>query len=123
MAQSRHISSTTGDYTMLNGAPKGDLTVASELVLALRTRQGSCGADPSFGSRLHTITKLTPTNERRAHVYAREAIRYLIDRGDIRNVAFGVEMDESTFSLCVTISYQDRSGRAQPALPITIPLG
>lgn len=120
--RSRYIDPSTGDYVLLRGSPRPDATVASDVVLALRTRRGSAGAAPLFGSRLHTITKLTPASSRLAEVYAREAIQHLIDRGEVRSPTFTVEVLPAAFALLVTVSYVNAARRAQ-SVPVTVPLG
>lgn len=121
MAQSRYIDPQTGDYVVERGAPRSDATVASEVVLALRTRRGSAGAAPEFGSRLHTIRKLTPATRGLAAVYAREAIQHLIDRGEVRDPSFIVTIDEGQHALRVVVSYRNAARRAQ-TVPVTVPI-
>lgn len=121
MAQSRFIDPQTGDYVITNGAPRSDATVASEVVLALRSRRGSAGAAPEFGSRLHTIRKLTATSRALAAVYAREAIQHLIDRGEVRNPSFDVTLDDDANALRVVVSYTNAARRSQ-SVPVTVPI-
>lgn len=118
MAISRYINAS-GEYELKQGAPKGDPTVASEVVLALRTKRGSAGAAPEFGSRLHTITKLSASAKRLAQSYAREAIEHLIERGEVVRPSFSVEMDESRYALLVTVSYTNRAQRRE-TVPVTV---
>jgi phage gp46-like protein len=119
--RSRYIDPETGDYILANGAPTEDTTVASEVVLAIRSRRGSAGATPEFGSRLHTIKKLVPGADRLAMAYAREAIQHLIDRGEVVSPSFKVELDEAHQALLVTVTYTNRAQRAE-TVPVTVPI-
>lgn len=113
--RSRYIDVATGDYTIEHGAPIEDATVASEVVLALRSKRRE-----GFGSRLHTIRKVVPSARRLAEVYAREAIQHLIDRGEVRSPVFTATIDGTAIG--VTVAYTNAAHRQQ-AVSVTVPIG
>ncbi len=105
------IDVATGEYSIANGALVEDMTAASEVILALRSRRGSSAIAPWYGSRLHTIKKLTKAAPKLADFFAREAVQFLIDRGVLRDLRVASRI--SGRALVVVVSYRDRSGKAQ----------
>lgn len=102
----------TGDYVVESGGPRGDDGHASQIVLRLRTKRGTCGAKPDFGSRLHTIQKATRGAARLAVGYVYEAIDDLIRSRVIRNVVVNVTVEKVSggAALLIEISYSDSAG-------------
>lgn len=105
------ISVATGDYALERGELVEDLTAASEVILALRSKRGSSPIAPWYGSRLSTIQKLTKAAPALARFHAREALQFLIDRGALR----GLDVKASVVgkSLRIVVSYTDLAGKRQ----------
>lgn len=116
MGRGRYIDPASGEFTIERGVPRSDETVASDVILALRSRRGYCAGDPDFGSRLHTIKKLTPSARRLAEAYVLEAIRHLIDRGEVRSPKVTAAVQGTRIEY--TLTY--RNAANAPALPITV---
>ena len=53
--RSRYISPSTGEYEVDGGNFREDTTLLPSIVLALRTRKGSCAIAPWLGSKLHEV--------------------------------------------------------------------
>lgn len=75
--KSRYISPSTGRYVVSAGGYQEDSSVASKVVLALRTRRGTAAVYPTFGSRLHEIRKADESGRRSAEKFARQALIHL----------------------------------------------
>lgn len=107
----RWIDPLTGDYVVENGGPRGDSSMASQVVLRLRTRRGSCVVMPTLGSRLHLITRRVPGADRLAAAYVREALDDLVERRSIRDLKVTVESVSSGggAALLITVSFRDTS--------------
>lgn len=118
-SRSRYLTASGGDYVLERGAPRPDVTVASDVVLALRTRRGSAAGAPGFGSRLRTLRKLTPAARRLAESYALEAIQHLVDRGEVRGPRFEISIAGPAMRMVVT--YRSAAGQPQ-SVPVTVPL-
>ena len=109
--RSPKIDVSTGDYSIVLGELAEDLTAASEVILALRSKRGSSAAASWFGSRLHTITKLTKVAPKLAEAYAREALQYLVDRGAVRDLV--IVATRVGRQLDLAVGYRDRTGTQQ----------
>lgn len=107
--RSPKIEVATGGYTLTAGALTEDVTAASEVVLALRSRRGSSAVAPTYGSRLHTIRKLDKRSKGLARFHAIEALQFLVDRGAIRFLT--VVVTRLTSGLRIVVSYRDRGGQ------------
>lgn len=103
------IDVATGDYSIESGELAEDTTAASEVVLALRSRKESSSIAPWYGSRLHTITKLTRAAVKLAEFYGLEALQFLVDRGAIRDLKVAPKIEGR--ALKILVSYRDRSGK------------
>lgn len=102
------ISVATGDYSLVRGVIDEDVSAASQAVLALRSRRGSGAVASWFGSRLHTIRKLTRAAKPLAEMYAREALQFLVDRGAVRDL---VVIATVSGGIRLLITYRDRGGQ------------
>lgn len=111
------IDAQTGEYALQSGGLVEDTTVASEVILALRSRRGSGAAAPWFGSRFHTIRKLTKATPALARAYGREAVQHIVDRGDMRDLEVFAEIVGGK-RLAVTVGYTDRLGQRR-SIPYT----
>lgn len=112
--RSPYIDPTTGDYQLVNGERREDLSPTSEVVLALRTKRGSSAIAPWFGSRLHQIRKINGATKRLAEAYAREALQHLVDRGVLPGLTITAVVGKT--SVALTITYRNARG-----VPVSIP--
>lgn len=108
----RWLDPMTGDYVVERGGPRGDDGHASSIVLRLRMHRGTCGALPTFGSRLHTIQKATKGSSRLAESYVLEALEDLIQPKTIRDVDVDVTVAPVSggAALLIEVSYTDSAG-------------
>lgn len=53
-------------------------SLMSNIFLSMRIARGTFFIDPTFGSRLHEIKKITESNLRLAESYCREALQWLL---------------------------------------------
>lgn len=104
------IDAQTGEYALQKGGLVEDTTVASEVILALRSKRGSGAAAPWFGSRFHTIRKLTKASPALARAYGREAVQHIVDRGDMRDLEVTAEI-VGNVRLRIVVAYRDRLGQ------------
>lgn len=89
----RYINSRTGDYAVLAGGLQGDATIASKVVLALRTRRGSSAVNGQFGSLLHLVSSADEAGARQAKGIAEDAIAHLAAEADELTVDAEPEVD------------------------------
>ena len=73
----RLILPSTRDYTVDAGGLKADTGYASQVVVALGTKLGTCQVAPEFGSRIHTIRKADEAGRKLAEKYALEATAHI----------------------------------------------
>lgn len=59
----------------------------NNVLLSLHTRRGALFARPRFGSRLHTLGKVTDNGLALARDYCREALQWMVDVGRIVEIA------------------------------------
>ena len=75
------------DFSIImdNGIPQmsfsPESTIMVNLFLSINVQRGSFFYDPSFGSRLHTIKKITDKTPDLVAAYVREATKWIIDCG------------------------------------------
>lgn len=107
----RDIDPQTGDYILVNGAPRLDDTRASKVVFRLRKRRGT-GIYPHIGSRLHQITRNAPGALRLAEAFAVDAVRDLVASGEIRDVtaSASTEFAGGTTMLVIEMGFRDTAG-------------
>lgn len=75
---SRYIDARTLDYVVYGAGLQSDTGFTSKVVLALKTRLGSCLAFPGFGSKLHLIQVADERGRKLAEKYAWQALQHLI---------------------------------------------
>lgn len=109
----RYADPATLDYVLAHGAPKGDPTLATDVLRRIATRRDSIPTLTSFGCRLHTIRKLGRGVARQASHYAREALRDLTVARRIRDLATKATVDSTRASLLVEVSFRDLAGNTQ----------
>lgn len=107
--RSPKINVATGDYSIADGQLEEDTTAASEVILVLRSRRGSSPVATWYGSRIHTITKLTRAARKLSEFYAREALQFLLDRGVIRDLTTTAKIEGR--ALVLVVAYRDRTGK------------
>lgn len=84
----RFIDARTADYVVEAGRLKQDDGFTSKVVLALRTRLGSCHALPGFGSRLHEVKRADEQGRQLAEKFAQLALSHVArDIADLRVTA------------------------------------
>ena len=114
LAKRRFIDATTGDYELDAGRPRNDDTVRPKVLLALRMRRGTCPVLPRFGSRLHLLRKILPDTPRLAAAYVREALKHLVDAGELRDLEVtATVIGTHTKGLHLVASYRDRAGESK----------
>lgn len=109
-AARRWLDPETGDYIVESGSPRADATRASQVLLRLRMRRGSCPVAPKLGSRLHTIEKATRGSARLARAHAIEAIADLVERREIREETVDVEvvkLPTGGAAFAITVEFTD----------------
>lgn len=111
-AARRWLDSVTGDYVVERGAPRADSTRASQVLLRLRMRRGSCPVRPRLGSRLHTIRKATASAARLAEGYALECVDDLMRSEVIFNVQVRSTVYVKPAAIEVSVSFDDSSGQS-----------
>jgi phage gp46-like protein len=93
-----------GDCETDAGGLRLDTTPRSKCLLALRARRGAYWADPTYGSRFREI-KTLEEGQQNAEYYAREALQFLMDRGEILDVhVTDVRIDVDTGWMAVAVS-------------------
>lgn len=108
-----YIDPRTGDYQLVSGSLRNDDTLASTVVLLLRTERGSCPVAPDHGSRLHTLRKATPDAGRLAREYVVEAIAPVKQWLRDLQVTADVVSERTGARLEVVVAYRDTSGEAR----------
>jgi phage gp46-like protein len=81
-AKANRYLTVSGDYQQLAGGVRGDDGFTSKVILALRTRLGSCIAFPEFGSRLHEIKIADERGRKMAEKRAAQALVHLAEQYD-----------------------------------------
>jgi phage gp46-like protein len=94
-----------------SGGLLSDEGVSSRAAMALRHERGSSPAFPFFGSRFHTIQKITPAATRLAEAFAIEALQHLIDQRFIKMLRARSWIDARV--LYVEASYKTVNGTPQ----------
>lgn len=65
-------------------------TIKNNLILSIIIHRGAFFQNPSLGSRLHTLTKITADTLQLAEAYIKEAVQWILDTG--RATRIGVEV-------------------------------
>lgn len=113
LAIRRYADPETLDFVLVHGAPRGDLTLATDVLRRLATRRGSIATLPNFGSRLHTIRKLVRNVHRLGEHYVRDALADLVASRRIRDLEAKGTADRTRAALLVEVSFRDRGGSTQ----------
>lgn len=113
-AARRWLDPTTRDYVIERGGPRADETRASKVLLRLTMRRGSCAVAPTLGSRLHLIQRDGPGVVQRAEAYAREAVRDLEQRQEIRDVAASAVVSGPRGNRAIEVTLSFREGASDP---------
>jgi len=71
----------------------GHDSLLSNIILSICVKQGSLFSFPTFGSRMHEITKITDGNLQLAHDYCVEALKWLVTIGRLASVEVQAERD------------------------------
>jgi len=101
--------------TTESGAPVFSLEAGDALrnnvLLSLLVRRGTLFVAPEFGSRLHTITKVSADAPARAQAYCVEATRWIIETGRAREITVDARI------------HDENNGRIDIAVMVTKPDG
>jgi len=112
-AARRWIEPLTGDYVVERGGPRSDSTRASQVLLRLRMKRGTCAVRPQLGSRLHTIRKATAGAARLADGYALESLDDLIRSEAIRNVRVTSTVYVQPAAIGIEVAFEDSSSETR----------
>lgn len=85
--------------------------LGTQVALSLSTNVGDFFQDPTFGSRLSEVTKLTTKGLNLAQQYIEEALQWLLDTGKAANIDVFVERDSIDRSrLNIQVQVEERDG-------------
>lgn len=90
--QSPYFDAARRDLVYEDGDLKADSTQMSDLAIVLGTKHGTATADPSYGNKVWTITKLGNVVPEQARQYCRETVQGRIDSGRISDVQVDAEV-------------------------------
>jgi len=83
----------------------------TSVILSLGIDRGTFFQDPTFGSRLFEIKKLTTKSVNLAQQYIEEALQWLLDTGKAANITVQVERDSiDRTRLNVRVQVEERDG-------------
>lgn len=103
-----------GDPVLSRGRFVEDDGVASEFVSRIRTKRGSVLVQPTFGSRLHEIKKMTGDAKTLAQKYIELAVAPMIRQRKIRSLVLTVTVIRGVNSyLGIEAEFTNRFGRKQ----------
>ena len=88
------------DYEMVD-------SIANNVYLSLRVRHGSFFVDPDFGSRLHTLKKVTDASVSLAKSYCDEALKWIVDTGRAESISvdtYRSGTDKNRINIKVTVT-------------------
>ena len=68
-------------------------TIFNNVYLSLVVKRGAWFQNPTFGSRLHLLTKNVPRAAALAEEYPREALQWLLDTGKATHIDIRAERD------------------------------
>lgn len=107
----RRALTATGDYApLVAGDWVEDTSRLPDVVLALRTRKGSCLVAPEFGNRSGLVpTKITPTTPRIIENDYRDALRHLTAAGLIWDLEISSVLINGATPQ-TTVSFRDAAG-------------
>lgn len=78
---------STGEIVAKN--EKADSFV-NKIILSLRFKKGTKINNLNIGSKIHLINKVTPTQENLLKKYCKEAVAWLINRGEASSIDFNI---------------------------------
>lgn len=113
--RSRYISPSTGEYEVDGGNFREDTTLLPSIVLALRTRKGSCAIAPWLGSKLHEVRHVRANAKAQIDRYVRDALAHLAPQ--MRKLDVKVSIVSPT-RIHVEINWKNRADSG-PTLPYT----
>lgn len=108
-----------GEMELVAGDVRLDDSPRSDVLLALRTRYGSCPLDPTFGDRTHEIEKVTRGARRLAESFTRQALDHLVKSRRIRDLE--VRVDIVNRALVRHVSF--RVGGTRDPIELRTPIG
>lgn len=110
------------DWVLFLGQPKQDDTVMSEAFYLLDLQRGSAMAFPGWGSRLHTIKKLTANVQSEAKAMAEEALAPMVADRRIQNLTVVVNRPTPTY-LEIICSWPRTGATGQTVIKKLLTLG
>lgn len=108
-----------GELELVAGDVRLDDSPRSDVLLALRTRYGSCPLDPTFGDRTYEIEKATRGARRLAESFTRQALDHLVKARCLPDLEVRVDIVNRRFKR--SVSY--RVGKTREAVELTTPIG
>ena len=85
--------------------------LGTHVALSLSVNQGDFFQDPTFGSRLFEVKKLTTKGMNLAQQYIEEALQWLLDTGKASNIDVFVERDSIDRNrLNIRVQVEERDG-------------
>jgi phage gp46-like protein len=109
-----YIDPSTRDWVQYLGQPKQDDSAMSEAFYLLDLRRGTATAFPTWGSRLHTLTKMIPTILDDAKAMCEEALAPMVQDQRIRDLTVTVTKPTATYLQIVVKFY--RTGTTQETI-------
>ena len=103
------IDPVTRDWVQYLGQPQQDDTAMSEAFYLLDLQKGSATAFPTWGSRLHTLTKMIPTILDDAKTMCEQALAPMVQDQRIRDLTVLVTKPTATYLQIVIKFYKTGS--------------
>lgn len=113
--RSRYISPSTGEYEVSSGDFREDVTLLPSIVLALRTKKGSCAIAPWLGSKLHEVRHVRVNAKATIDRHVRDALAHLAPQ--MRSLTVVVSIVSPT-RIHVEVGWKNRADD-RPAIPYT----
>lgn len=117
-----YIDPVKKDWVLFLGQPKQDDSVMSEAFYLLDLQRGSASAFPDWGSRLHTIKKLTANVQSEAKAMAEEALAPMVADRRIQNLTVVVNRPTPTY-LEIICSWPRTGATGQTVIKKLLTLG